>query len=153
MLNEAVPLLAGIPNIPTSAVAMVALIGIPILIVAGLTQRRSRRAMIVAVLVALLGLVVWSFQNQNIDLAATLLAVVGFAVVVIAFVRWGAISAWSWIVGALAYQGLQGLRNAVYAPIWQERGAGALALVVASALIAVIARRAGRTRPSSGIFV
>ena len=109
--------------------------------------------MIGATLVALLALVVWSFQNQNIDLAATILSVAGFAVAVIALARWGAISAWSWIVAALAYQGLQSLRNAVYAPVWQERGAGALALLVASALIAVIARRVGRTSPSPGIFV
>jgi hypothetical protein len=153
VLNDAVPFLAGIPNIPTSALVMVALVGIPLLVVAGLTQRRSGRAMIGGILVALFGVVTWSFQNQNIDLAATVLAIAGIAVASIALVAWGAISAWSWIVAALTYQGLQGLRNAVYAPVWQERGAGALALLVAIALIAVIARRVGRTRPSPGIFV
>ena len=109
--------------------------------------------MIGAVLVALLGVVVWSFQNQNIDLAATVLTITGIAVASVALVAWGAISAWSWIVAALAYQGMAGLRNAVYAPVWQERGAGALAVLVSCALIAVIARRVGRTSPSPGIFV
>jgi hypothetical protein len=97
--------------------------------------------------------VVWSFQNQNIDLAATVLAITGIAVASVALVAWGAISAWSWLVAALGYQGLLGLRNTVYAPVWQERGAGALAVLVSCALIAVIARRVGRTSPSPGIFV
>ena len=66
------------------------------------------------------------------------------AVVSIALVVWGSLAAWSWIVAALAFQGLGGLRNAAYGPVWQDRGAGALTLLVASALVALIARRAAR---------
>jgi len=38
---------------------------------------------------------------------------------------------------------LGGLRGVAYGPVWQARGAGLLAVLVASALIAVIARRTG----------
>ena len=64
--------------------------------------------------------------------------------VVIALVVWGTLSAWSWIVAALAYQGLGGLSNVAYGPVWQARGAGALTVLVAFALVALIARRATR---------
>ena len=72
------------------------------------------------------------------------LGLVGVAVMSIAIVAWGSLSAWSWIVAALAFQALSGLRNAAYGPVWQARGAGLLAALVASALIVVIARRSGR---------
>jgi hypothetical protein len=39
---------------------------------------------------------------------------------------------------------LGGLRNVAYGPVWQARGAGALTVLVASALVALIARRATR---------
>jgi hypothetical protein len=78
------------------------------------------------------------------------LGIVGLAVLSITVVAWGSLSAWSWIVAALAYQALSGLRNAAYAPVWQERGAGALIVLVASALIVVIARRAARATQSRG---
>ena len=74
------------------------------------------------------------------------LVIATVAVVSIALVVWGSLSAWSWIVAALAYQGLGGLRNAAYGPVWQARGAGALALLVASALVALIARQTARKR-------
>jgi hypothetical protein len=66
----------------------------------------------------------------------------------IAIVAWGSLSAWSWIVGALAFQALSGLRNAAYGPVWQARGAGLLTVLVASALIVVIALRSGRASRS-----
>jgi hypothetical protein len=154
LLNEAAPLLAGIPNIPTSALVTVALVGIPLLVVAGLTPRWSLRAVIAAVVVLLLGALAWSFSpNTDVDAARLTLVIASVAVASIALVAWGAVSGWSWIVAALAFQGLQGLRNAVYAPVWQERGAGALTVLVVSALIVVIARRTARTRHSPGIFV
>jgi len=41
----------------------------------------------------------------------------------------GTASALSWIVAALAFQGLNGLRLAVYAPTVPERVAGVVALI------------------------
>jgi hypothetical protein len=80
------------------------------------------------------------------------LVIAGVVVVSIALVVGGTRSAWSWIIAALVYQALMGLREAAYAPVWQARGAGALMLLVASALVAVIARRTARAPRSSGIF-
>ena len=51
----------------------------------------------------------------------------------------------SWLVAALFDQSLIGLRNAAYAPVWQERAGGALAALVAAGLIAIMAQRAART--------
>jgi len=68
--------------------------------------------------------------------------------VAIALVVGGTRSAWSWIVAALVYQALASLREAAYGPVWQARGAGILRLLVASALVALVARRAARTRQS-----
>jgi membrane protease YdiL (CAAX protease family) len=150
VLNEVVPLLAGIANIPVNALLLVALIGIPILVVAGLTPRWSLRALIGAAIVTLLGALAWSSApTSDVDPGRVALVIVSVAVVSISLVVWGRLAAWSWIVAALAYQGLQGLRNAVYGPVWQERGAGALVVLVASALIAIIAHRAARTRQAA----
>ena len=150
VLNEVSPLLAGIADIPTNALMMVAVAGIPLLVVAGLTPRWSLRALSAAAIVALVGALVWSSGSaSDVDPTKATLVIASVAVVSIALVAWGTLSAWSWIVAALAYQGLGGLRNAAYAEVWQERGAGALKVLVASALVALIARRAARTRRGS----
>jgi membrane protease YdiL (CAAX protease family) len=145
MLNEALPMLAGIADVPTNALMMVAVAGIPLLVVAGLTPRWSLRALVAAAIVALVGALVWSSGSaSDIDPAGVMLVIASVAVVSIALVVWGSLSAWSWIVAALAYQGLGGLRNVAYGPVWQARGAGALTVLVAFALVALIARRATR---------
>lgn len=150
VLNEVSPLLAGIADIPTNALMIVALAGIPLLVVAGLTPRWSLRALMAAAIVALLGAVAWSSgPASDVDPTKATLVIASVVVVSIALVAWGTLSAWSWIVAALVYQGLGGLRNAAYGPVWQERGAGALTVLVASALVALIARRAARTRRGS----
>jgi membrane protease YdiL (CAAX protease family) len=152
VLNETFPLLAGIPDVPMDALMTVALVGIPILVVAGLTPRWSVRALIIGVTIVLLGVLGWSFgPSSDVDPARVALVLVGVAVGSIAVVVWGSLAAWSWIVAALAYQGLAGLRNAVYGSVRQERGAGVLTVLVTSALIAVIARRAARPRPAKAL--
>jgi hypothetical protein len=62
--------------------------------------------------------------------------------VVAAIRAWGALSAWSWVVAALTHQALGGLHAIAHAPTSQERAAGAMTLLVASGLIALIARHA-----------
>jgi membrane protease YdiL (CAAX protease family) len=153
VLNEAVPLVAGITDIPMNALMVVALIGIPILAAAALTPRWSLRAVIAVVIGALLGAVVWGSGSANdVDVVSVTLVIVGVAAASVALIIVGTRSAWSWIVAAFFYQALSGLREAAYAPMWQARTAGALTILVASTLIAVIARRAARTPQSSGIF-
>jgi hypothetical protein len=145
MLNYEFPLLAGIPDIALSTLMMVALFGIPLLVVALITRRWSLRVLCLVVMVALLGASAWtSGVAGEADVVRAILGLVGVAVMSIAIVAWGSLSAWSWIIASLAFQALSGLRNAAYGPVWQARGAGLLALLAASALIAVIARRAGR---------
>ena len=149
MLNELLPLFAGISDIPANALMMVALAGIPLLVVAGLTQRWNLRALLVLAVVVMVGVLAWTSgpaSDVDVDPAGVAMAIVGLAVVSTALVVWGSLSGWSWIVAALAFQGLGGLRNAAYGPVGQARGAGALAVLVASALVAVIARQTARKR-------
>ena len=61
-----------------------------------------------------------------------------------AITAWGRVAAWSWIIAALAYQALGGLRDAVYAPERQARVAGALTVFVASGLIVLVVRASQR---------
>ena len=149
MLNELLPLFAGISDIPANALMMVALAGIPLLVVAGLTQRWNLRALLVLAVVVMVGVLAWTSgpaSDVDVDPAGVAMAIVGLAVVSTALVVWGSLSGWSWIVAALAFQGLGGLRNAAYGPVGQTRGAGALAVLVASALVAVIAHQTARKR-------
>jgi hypothetical protein len=142
-LNDLVPVLAGIPDILASAIVAVAVVGIPILVVVALTRLRSTRAVIVVTIVALVAAIAWSIGRTGDGdptrvtlLAASMVAVIG------ALVAWGRPAAWSWVIAALSYQALGGLRDAVYGPEWQARGAGALTVLVATALIALVVRRA-----------
>ena len=154
VLDRALPLFAGVPDIPAYVLLSVALIGIPFLVVAGLSSRWSLRVLMGAALVAVLSVAAWSSEpTGQLDFGTVALAIAGMIVVALAIVVWGSLSAWSWIVAALFYAGLAGLRFGVYGVVWQERGAGALKLVVATALIARIARRAatGGNRAPEGL--
>ena len=143
-LNDFVPLLAGVPDIPVSAIALVLMLGIPILVVAGVTQRRSWRALIVVAIVMLVAAVTWALApTDDVDPARLALLIASLVLALFAIRVWGPRSAWSWFVAGLTYQGLGGLRDGVYGPEWQARGAGALTVLAATALIALIVRRAG----------
>jgi membrane protease YdiL (CAAX protease family) len=149
VLNHLSPLLAGITDIPASVLFAVAGIGIPILIVAALTPRWGLRALMAAGILALMTTVSWTMgQTTAIDPASVTFGIASAVVVVMALVIGGARSAWSWIVAALFFQALNGLRETAYGPVWQARGAGALTVLVALALIAVIAQRAAGIRMS-----
>ena len=154
VLNEAVPLVAGVTDIPMNALLTVALIGIPILVVMAITPRWSLRAIIGVILAALLGALLWSSgSTDDIDAVSLIILIVAIVAAAVVVVVGGMRSAWSWIVAALFYQALVGLREAGYGPVWQARVAGALAIVVASVLVVLIARQTARTQQSSGMFV
>ncbi|MGZ3544102.1 MAG: CPBP family intramembrane glutamic endopeptidase [Gemmatimonadaceae bacterium] len=145
-LNFEFPLLVGMPEIAMVTLMMVVLLGIPLLVVALISRRWSLRALCLVVMVALLGASAWSSGVAGeAEPVRAILGVAGIAVMSIAIVAWGSLSAWSWIVGALAFQALSGLRNAAYGPVWQARGSALLAMLVASALIVLIVRRSSRT--------
>ncbi len=153
MLDSVAPVFAGITDIPANALFAVAMVGIPILVVAALTPRWSFRALIAGAVLALVAAVAWASGTVNdIDPVSVALVIMGAIVVSIAFVVGGTRSAWSWIVAALFFQALLGLREAAYGPVWQARGAGALTVLIASALIVVIARRTAQAHQPAGIF-
>lgn len=141
-LNDLSPLFAGIPDIPMVSLVSVAIVAIPLVTVAALSQRWTPRALMIGLFVALLAVIGLSGPSAGeVHPVGVGLMGAGVVVVAIALLMGGARSAWSWLVAALFYQSLTGLRNAAYAPVWQERGAGALTVLVASGLIALIALR------------
>jgi hypothetical protein len=145
-LNDLAPLFAAIPDIPMVSIAMVAIVGIPLLTVAALSPRWSMRALMAALILGLTAAVQLSAPSSiYTDLLGAALVVAGVIVVTIALLVGGARSAWSWLVAAFFYQVLAGIRNAAYSPVWEERGGGALAALVAAGLIALMAQRAART--------
>jgi hypothetical protein len=144
-LNDVVPLLAGIPDIPANALGAIIVVGIPILVVAGLTSRWSWRALAAVTILTLVAAIAWSLGPVGeVDPARLTLLLASIVVAIVAIVVWGAQSAWSWIVAALVYEVLGGLRVAVYGPEWQAQSAGVLTVLGATALIALIMRRAVR---------
>jgi len=145
-LNDVYPWLAGVPDILIGALIAVALVGIPLLVVAALTPRWRLRALMGSVFVALMLLVGWSMSSGTADISPVrvVLLLAGMALSVVALVVWGGLAAWSWIIAGLAYQGLAGLRNAAYGAVWHERAAGGLILIFAVALLTLIARRTAR---------
>jgi membrane protease YdiL (CAAX protease family) len=146
LLDRAIPMFGGIAGIPLSAVMMVALTGIPLLVIAGLTPRWSLRALIALAMIALVAVEAIAFAPPGESEPARVIAlVVGVGLIALALRTWGALSAWSWIVAVLAFQGLNGLRLAAYAPTSPERIAGALTVVVVCALIWLVRRRALRS--------
>ena len=152
VLNDVVPALSGVPHILMNTIMAVALIGLPLLVIAALADRWAVRAdfregsqpmtaLGVISLLALIGVVAWSV-NPDADPLGAALALASLGFVGVAVVVWGTLSAWSWIVAALAYQALNGLRGAAYGAVWQDRVASALTVLAAGFLIALIARRA-----------
>jgi len=147
-LNDVVPFLAGIPDIPASAISAIIMVGIPFLLVAGLTSRWTSRAVLAVTILTLVAAVAWSFEAVgDADPAGLTVLIASIVITIVAITVWGPLAAWSWIVAALSYQALDGLRDAVYGPEWQARGAGALTVLVAAAVIALIMRHAVR-RPA-----
>ena len=142
MLNDAVPMLGGIASLPATTMLIVALAGIPVLVVAGITPKWPLRVLIATVMLALVATMMLAMAPANdVEPIRVVLLAVMLAVVALAFYAWGTISASSWIVAALVQQGLGGVRNAVHAPTWQEQVANALVLILAILMIALLARR------------
>jgi hypothetical protein len=142
-LDDLVPFITGVPDIPATVIGGVAMLGIPILVVAGLTRSRAWRALIAAMVLGLVAAITWSFTpGDDVDPYGLALLIPTFVVVAAAVRAWGARSAWAWFVAALFYQDLQALGNAVYGPEWQTRVAGLLSVLAATTLMALIVRRA-----------
>jgi hypothetical protein len=149
LLVHALPWLGEVPGVPLSAVMMVAFVSIPLLVVVGITRRWQLRALIAAVALGLLAAMTFAFAPAGeTDPVRVALMALRMLVIGAALYFWGRYSAWSWLVAALVFDALGGLRSAAYAPTGQEQVAGALTLIVASTLVALITRhtRAEATR-------
>jgi len=141
LLDRALPWLGEVPGLPSSAIMNVAFVCIPILVVAGITRRWALRALIAAVALGLVASIAIAFApTSETDPMGVLLLVVRAVVIVFALYSWGTLSGWSWLVAALVFDALGGLRSAAYAPTGQEHVAGVLTLIVACALVALIVR-------------
>jgi hypothetical protein len=143
LLDRALPWVGDVPVLPYATILNVALIGIPILVVAGITRRWALRALIAAVALALAAAVAIALAPASeTDLLGVILILVRAVVIAFALYSWGTLSAWSWIVSALVFRAFDGLRSVVYAPTGQEHAAGAFTFLAACVLVALIVRRA-----------
>ncbi len=66
-LDDLIPFLSGVPDVPGTVIGSVATLGIPILVVAGLTRRRAWRALIGVALLALVAAIGWSFTSDDVN--------------------------------------------------------------------------------------
>jgi hypothetical protein len=148
LLDRALPWLGDVPSVPAIAIMTVAVAGIPILVLMGITRRWALRALIAAVALALVAAVAIAFAPPGeADPVRATLVVVRVVVIALALYYWGTLSAWSWVAAALVFSALGGLRSAVYASTGQEQVAGALMVLAGSMLIALIVRHALVTDP------
>ena len=146
LLDQALPVLGELANVPAGALITVALIAIPILVVAGITGRWSLRALIAIVIAALIGSIAYALAPPSDGGALQVVAGIAELLVVLsALYFWGSVGAWSWIVAALAQRGLGELRVAIHAATGQEQFAGALGFVVIAGLVGLVAREVRKT--------
>lgn len=151
VLDQLVPWVAGVVDVPANALTAIVVIGIPVLVIAALSRRWSVRVALAAVMLALLTGVAWSAEpSGDPDPALAGLALATMVASLAALVAWGSHSAWSWIVAALAYFALDGLRDAVYAPVWQAQLAGGLVAAVSALLMWSVVRRVESSPARSG---
>ena len=148
LLDDAAPALSLLPALPSAIIFTVAFIAVPLLVIAGVTRNWMLRAVIAAAMIALsLAATIAVAPANDVDPARIALAIAAMAALALTLRAWGTRSAWSWIVAVLVQQGFGGLRQVVHAPVWQERVANGLLLILACVLIALIAQRT-RSAPS-----
>lgn len=141
LLNQAIPMIAGVAAVPATSIMLVAVVAIPLLVIVGITAKRATRALIGAAMAALLVTALLAMAaDANPFRSAALVAMLAVAAFGVSL--WGTVSAWSWVVAALSLQGLGGLHQAIHGPTWQERAAHGLVAGFAYVLVALIARHA-----------
>ncbi len=136
ILDEAVPFLSSALGIPMETLVLVAVTGIPILVLAGITTRWTVRVAILAAGTMLVTGATYAVALAgDVSLVRVVAGVAVLGAVVLAVRAWGAVAGWSWIVAALVFNALGELRLAVHAESAPEQWSGALGVVVALALV------------------
>jgi hypothetical protein len=142
LLDLALPWLGTALSTPVAAIVGTAVFAIPALVIAGLSARRSVRAVLVVLALALLGGVTLSAGGAHPAHAVVgaVFAVAALAAAGGAVARWGTVCAWSWVIALLTERAIRALREAWRAPTAPEHVAGVLSVVVAMFLVCVLAR-------------
>ena len=145
-LNDFIPALSGIASLPAGVLMIVAAAAIPFLVIGGLTRRWSLRvlfgiALVAPTIAAGIALAPPS-DTSGARIGLSIAMAVGIAV---ALYAWGTVSAVAWLIAALAMRALTALHDSVYAASGEARLENALVIIVASLLVALIARRAADT--------
>jgi hypothetical protein len=142
LLNHTVPAIGEALWTPLGALSMVMLLGIPGLVIAGISERRTVRIAAAALLAApLLGLVLAAAPTgTNLVALASLVIVAAVLAVGVALRFWAAFCVWAWVVAALVYEGMGGIHLTFHAPTGVERVAGVVSVVLVIALIALALR-------------
>jgi hypothetical protein len=144
-LNDVVPALAGLLDLPSVVLLGVVGIAIPLLVIGGITPRWRYRILLAIALVT--PMIVAAFavaEPAQASGARVWLGLATGAFIAAAVYAWGAISALSWIVAALMYQALAGVHGAAHANTMVGGLDRALVAITASVLIVLIARHERR---------
>jgi len=148
-LDRLVPALMGVPDVAPNALSAVVGVAIPLLVIAGVSTKRAGRVALAALFVALISATAWSTDaGANVDPMWGTLALVASIATAVALVHWGGHAAAAWFVAALAFQGFDGLRDAVYGAVWEARVSGTLVLATAVACLWFLLRRVPTRLPT-----
>jgi hypothetical protein len=144
-LDLVVPWLAGVESVPADAIQSAIVPAIPLLVIAALTPSWRRRALIAVATAAIAGGAMWAVAGDaGVRPLGAAVSLLSAGIMMAALIGWGTRSAWSWYVASLAFTVIAGMRAVIWAPVWQERVAAGLVMLVAIALIVAIVRW-GRT--------
>jgi hypothetical protein len=151
LLNHTVPAIGEALSTPLGVLFLVMTLGIPGLVIAGVSERRVVRVAAAALLGApLLALVLTQAPTgTNLVALASLVIVAGVLAVGVSLRLWAAYCAWAWVVAALVHEALGGVHLTFHAPTAVERAAGVVSLAFVIALIALALRVVPRlSRPA-----
>jgi hypothetical protein len=142
LLADAVPALGEALGAPLGAVFTVLMLGIPGLVIAGISERRGVRLAAAALLAApLLGLMLtMAPTGTNLVVLASLAIVAAVLAVGVSLRFWAAYCVWAWVVAALIHEGMGGVQLAFHAPTGVEHAAGVVSVVLVVALVALALR-------------
>jgi hypothetical protein len=149
LLDQLVPALARALGAPMAAGWTIAMIGIPVLVIAGISRRRSVTILLTVILFALIaGLgATEAYRVANPTVGAVLIGLAAPVAVFLAIRTWGAVCAWSWVIAVLTWRGLTSAHGAVHAAAPGENTAGVIGAMTCVVLVLVVLRRM-RTTPA-----